>query len=98
MIHKTTRISTPEGIVEGIEKMMSDNPRRRVFHAVAQPGGDTVISGPESDLFPEPGTDGGNYEGVSGVQRYAWKNVPGYAERTARYLYGILTGRRVPLN
>jgi hypothetical protein len=53
-----------------------------------------VLSSPESDFLPY----GWEWEGVRGIQRHAWKEVPGYAERICKYLSGILSDKDVPLN
>ena len=87
---------TPEGIRLAIEAMMKDNPRKQVFHACALSLGAELRSAPETDdleAYPI-----GMYEGVRGIRRQAWRDVPGYAERVCNYLAGIMTGKRARLN
>lgn len=84
----------PQQIMSNIETMMNNNPRKRVFHATAERGGTMVVSGPETDSLP----NGWNWQGVRGIQRAAWKQVPGYASRICKFLAGILADKDVPLN
>lgn len=93
---RLTTNKTTEDIRRAIEKGMKENSRARSFSILAESNGQRIIIGSDPDVWAC--TVGFESRGVCGMQRHAWKNVPGYAERVCNYIAGIMTGSRVPLN
>lgn len=85
---------TAEAIRAAIENTMKNNRRNRVFVAVAERNGDSLIVGLQND-YP---LYSGDFRGIQGIRRECWGVVPGYAERACSYLAGIMTGTPVKLN
>lgn len=85
-----TNIKSPQEIQVSIEKMMALNTRKQVFHAIVQIGGNTLECGPMAEELR--GHEG--YEGLCGLQRHAWKNVPGYKDRVSKHLHDLMAGNK----
>jgi len=83
------KTKTAEGVQGAIRAAMDQNRRCRVFHAVGNLETGALAVAPVSD---EIDAYGENWRGCTGIQRWAWDTVPGYAEKTAGYLAAILQG------
>ncbi len=90
---KTTN-QTPAAIRAAIEDCFKNNPRKRVFQALAECSGAVLIAAPETDFLP----NNADFRGLCGLRRELWGTAPGYADRVCNYLAGLMTGRRVELN
>ena len=70
---------------------MKENRRSRVFRAVGNAGAGVLSVSPCAD---DTDTWGGSWHGYTGIQRYAWEKVPGYAEDLAGRLAEILQEKK----
>ena len=68
---------------------MDGDRRRQVFVAVAERGGAEIIVAPEAEGIEH----GPEFQGYQGIQRHAWREVPGYPERVAGKLLAIMQAR-----
>lgn len=93
MIVSTRTDKTAGGIRAALEQAMNINPRKRVFFADAEQGGDNLVAGPDAERF-DLHFCFLEYDGFSGIQRYAWDTVPGYADRVCNNLAVIMKTKK----
>lgn len=82
---------TAEGVRDAIRTAMRENRRSRVFRAVGNAGAGVLSVSPAAE---DTATWGDSWHGYTGIQRYAWETVPGYAEDLTERLAAILQGEK----